>query len=546
MHQEPTAAQERREIYRAWQTVHYQHGDINSYLTTNGKILYAIAQLATCRLGTQGALISLSTPAHIHVLEATRTLSPGCDKATAETQLLVGQRSLRRGHQAGLCEFSPSQGLAAQIHVLGTVGWSAGRGIRFYAAVPVLSGAGTQLGALVVWDNVPRPDLGEGDIQNLREYAECIWRHLDMVRQGIAQTNGAAKAICFQSRKSHGEHTSRISRDRTESGRSGEILERDEFLSGFSHELRNPIHGILGSAQFLQDTVSSDYQNIHFGLSSLLLDTLNLVLEHNQLHLAKISANQATELEDRSSSTFTPAKPVGDIVDADLALLVERTADTVVAGHFFDSLPDIADSPETELSRSRSRHKRGGIDRGSTQNVRVVLMLDARPNWSVKVQPGVFSRILMNLVSNALKFTHSGVVEVALEHRSALGESPMNLRLRVSDTGIGMSQLFQRDNLFAPFRQENQFAPGIGLGMNVLKALIASLGGSLNVGSQQKLGTTVTVDLSLEASDTRDEGLPQDILEVVNSLRGKHLVLLDVGPRHDGPEQSAATKTRVD
>ncbi|KAI7286362.1 hypothetical protein KC317_g923 [Hortaea werneckii] len=265
-----------------------------------------------------------------------------------------------------------------------------------------------------------------------------------------------------------------------------------------------------------------------------------------QLHLAKISANQATELEDRSSSTFTPAKPVGDIVDADLALLVERTADTVVAGHFFDSLPDIADSPETELSRSRSRHKRGGIDRGSTQNVRVVLMLDARPNWSVKVQPGVFSRILMNLVSNALKFTHSGVVEVALEHRSALGESPMNLRLRVSDTGIGMSQLFQRDNLFAPFRQENQFAPGIGLGMNVLKALIASLGGSLNVGSQQKLGTTVTVDLSLEASDTRDEGLPQDILEVVNSLRGKHLVLLDVGPRHDGPEQSAATKTRVD
>lgn len=327
-------------------------------------------------------------------------------------------------------------------------------------------------------------------------------------------------------------------------------MERDEFLSGFSHELRNPIHGILGSAQFLQDTVSSDYQNSLLQSilvsSSLLLATLNLVLEHNQLHSAKISANQATELEDRSSSTFTPAKPVGDIVDADLALLVERTADTVVAGHFFDSLPDIADSPETELSRSRSRHKRGGIDRGSTKNVRVVQMLDARPNWSVKVQPGVFSRILMNLVSNALKFTHSGVVEVALEHRSALGESPMNLRLRVSDTGIGMSQLFQRDNLFAPFRQENQFAPGIGLGMNVLKALIASLGGSLNIESQQKLGTTVTVDLSLEASDTRDEGLPQDILEVVNSLRGKYLVLLDVGPRHDGPEQSAATKTRVD
>lgn len=62
-----------------------------------------------------------------------------------------------------------------------------------------------QLGALVVWDNVPRPDLGEGDIQNLREYAECIWRHLDMVRLGIVQTNGAAKAICFQSRKSHGK-----------------------------------------------------------------------------------------------------------------------------------------------------------------------------------------------------------------------------------------------------------------------------------------------------------------------------------------------------
>lgn len=135
MHQEPTAAQERREIYRAWQTVHYQHGDINSYLTANGKILYAIAQLATCRLGTQRALISLSTPAHIHVLEATRTLSPGCDKATAETQLLVGQRSLRRGHQAGLCEFSPPQGLAAQCVI-----------------VPDLSAGFTFLG---LWDGQP-------------------------------------------------------------------------------------------------------------------------------------------------------------------------------------------------------------------------------------------------------------------------------------------------------------------------------------------------------------------------------------------------------
>ncbi|KAI7408073.1 hypothetical protein KC336_g13229, partial [Hortaea werneckii] len=554
-------------VDRAWRKTVGEQEAGDAYLTAYGRNLYAIAQLAAYRLGTRRALISVIGSEQTYVLEATKTLSPRCDKASAEAQLLLGQRSVPRGYEAGLCEFSAGDDAKKTAEIVPDCRQD-GRfkdsklvnreaGIRFYIAVPMLSNAGAQTGSLVVWDDVARHDIGDAEMRDLREYAQCAWRYLDMVRTSTNQPGASSsqgeqppEALTLEMDQAqsaglgHQPYEMTNVPDRTKSRPSSDRLERNQFLSKFSHELRSPIHGILGSVQFLQDTVSMDYQSSLLESivisSNLLLDTINLVLEHNQLHVKQTPADETGSLDETPSAMFEPDQPLSGTADADISLLIENAVDTMVAGHFFDSLPDIADAGETELRRSNSPGKRGGIDRGSTKDVKVVLQLAARPGWSVKMQPGAITRIIMNLVGNSLKFTRTGVIEIALEPRSQSVDSAIHVRLRVEDTGIGMSEAFRRDRLFTPFEQENHFAPGVGLGMSVLRALVRSLGGTLAIASRPDAGTQVAIDFTFAASATQDEGLPQDLREIVRTLRGKHLVLLDVGRMHGGSEQSAS------
>ncbi|KAI7477837.1 hypothetical protein KC351_g8628 [Hortaea werneckii] len=556
---------------RAWRKTVGEQEAGNAYLTAYGRNLYAIAQLAAYRLGTRRALISVIGSEQTYVLEATKTLSPRCDKASAEAQLLLRQRSVPRGYEAGLCEFSAGDDAKKTAEIVPDCRQD-GRfkdsklvnreaGIRLYIAVPMLSNAGAQTGSLVVWDDVARHDIGDAEMRDLREYAQCAWRYLDMVRTSTGQPGAsssqgeqAPEALTLEMDQAQSTGSgnqpyemTNVS-DRTKSRPSSDRLERNQFLSKFSHELRSPIHGILGSAQFLQDTVSTDYQSSLLESivisSNLLLDTINRVLEHKQLHVKQTPADETGSLDETPSALFEPDQPLSGTADADISLLIENAVDTMVAGHFFDSLPDIVDAGETELRRSISPGKRGGIDRGSTEDVKVVLQLAARPSWSVKVQRGAITRIIMNLVSNSLKFTRTGVIEIALEPRSQSADSAIHVRLRVEDTGIGMSEAFRRDRLFTPFEQESDFAPGVGLGMSVMRALVRSLGGTLAVMSRPDAGTQVTIDFTFAASATQDEGLPQDLREIVRTLRGKHLVLLDIGRMHGGPEQSASLSKR--
>ncbi|KAI7473857.1 hypothetical protein KC351_g10849 [Hortaea werneckii] len=569
----PCLTQDLPSVDWAWRKTVGEVGAGDAYLTAHGRNLYAIAQLAAYRLGARWALISVIGSEQTYVLEATKTLSPLCDKASAEAQLLLRQRSVPRGYEAGLCEFSAGDDAKKTVEVVPDCRQD-GRfkdselvnreaGISFYVAVPMLSDAGAQTGSLVVWDDVARHDTGDDEMRDLKEYAQCAWRYMDKVltstnHSGASSSQGehGPDVLTLETDQAQSAGSGRQPHemasvsDRTKSRPSSDRLERNQFLSKFSHELRSPIHGILGSAQFLLDTVSTDYQSSLLESivisSNLLLDTINLVLEHNKLHVKQTPADETGSLDEVPPAMFEPDQPLSGTADADISLLIENAVDTMVAGHFFDSVPDIADADETELRRSISPGKRGGIDRGSTQDVKVALQLAARPSWSVKVQPGAFTRIIMNLVGNSLKFTHTGVIEISLEPRSQSADSGIPVRLRVEDTGIGMSEAFRCDGLFTPFAQENHFAPGVGLGMSTLRALVRSLGGTLAIASRPDVGTQATIDLTFAASATQDEGMPQDLQELVRTLGGKHLVLLDVGRMQSAPEQSASIIKRED
>jgi len=325
--------------------------------------------------------------------------------------------------------------------------------------------------------------------------------------------------------------------------------EQRKFMSNFSHELRTPINGILGSAQFLQDTVSDDYQNELLQSivvsSNTLLDTLNIVLDYTKFEHAVTEVENPSAEESSSSALPTSVQPFYVEADVDLALLIEDATETVVAGHFFDNLPPDTDNAGG-FDRSHDRYlARQGMDRGTTQDVKVILQLSKRPSWSVKTSPGAIARVILNLVGNALKFTQTGNIVVELESKPNEDPSKVKVRLRVEDSGIGMTEHFLRNHLFAPYRQGNSFSPGVGLGMSVLKHMVSSLHGDLSISSKVGEGTAISVDLTLNASENSDDGIPADLKEILSRIKGKHLVLLDFNNMCDDPKSAVMLRANA-
>ena len=113
--------------------------------------------------------------------------------------------------------------------------------------------------------------------------------------------------------------------------------------------------------------------------------------------------------------------------------------------------------------------------------------------------PGRFKQILVNLVGNAVKFTESGQVHVAMGVAKALGEKP-KLQVDVTDTGIGMTEQ-QMGLLFKPFSQVDGSARrrfgGSGLGLAISQRLARLMGGDITVRSKSGEGSTFSLTIAL-------------------------------------------------
>jgi CheY-like chemotaxis protein len=116
---------------------------------------------------------------------------------------------------------------------------------------------------------------------------------------------------------------------------------------------------------------------------------------------------------------------------------------------------------------------------------------------------------MMNIIGNALKYTSEGGVEISLhiEHNDGdkertSGDPPKNIIVfTVKDSGKGMSNAFLKNHLFMPFSQEDPMSDGVGLGMSIVKGLVAVLAGEMKVESHLGGGTTITVSISMRAAE---------------------------------------------
>jgi signal transduction histidine kinase len=256
------------------------------------------------------------------------------------------------------------------------------------------------------------------------------------------------------------------------------------FVASISHELRSPLHGILGTLQFMQDSSLDSFQvtmlNSMAACGQTLLDTLNHVLDYAKVNEAK--RNISTKRLKDSNTVRLSSKPLknrstqastSQATSFDLGIASEEVVEAVFAGQSYTAISgnkaDGSWSPSGMSDSTSPRSETSYIDQPrNRKSCYIVLDMEHEQDWHFCIPPGSFRRVLMNIFGNALKYTESGLIHVSLRvvHRRKGATSPSHIVLTVTDTGSGMSPSFLANRVFAPFSQENPHAPGTGLGLS--------------------------------------------------------------------------------
>ena len=172
------------------------------------------------------------------------------------------------------------------------------------------------------------------------------------------------------------------------------------------------------------------------------------------------------------------------------------------------------------------------IARGYTENrdLNLYVSREELKNPYVMADELRIREVLLNIISNAVKFTKDGgTISFAAENAPGNDERHIIVRYRISDTGIGMSEEFQA-KIFDEFSQENDGArtsyKGTGLGMSIAKQYVDLMGGKIEVSSRKGIGSTFTVEIPLliaeQVLNEKKEKLRKDM-----DLHGLHVLLAE-------------------
>ena len=164
------------------------------------------------------------------------------------------------------------------------------------------------------------------------------------------------------------------------------------------------------------------------------------------------------------------------------------------------------------------------------QNIRIIWEKKEVTHWNLIGSPVHVKRILMNILSNAVKYNkENGYVYISCREIPSKQTAMTTLEFVCRDTGIGMAEAFQK-RIFEPFAQEHagsrtKFA-GTGLGMPITKKLVEKMGGTISFESKEGTGTTFVIRIPFQIdADMKDRNETEEKTET--SIQGLHVLLTE-------------------
>ncbi|HEY9635479.1 MAG TPA: ATP-binding protein [Coleofasciculaceae cyanobacterium] len=338
-------------------------------------------------------------------------------------------------------------------------------GLRFYAAAPLTTHDGYNLGTLCVIDKQPR-SISPEELEVLKDLAAVVIDEIELrlAARNIDQLNNELEQEVEE-------------RKQAESVAQAANQAKSEFLANMSHELRSPLNAILGFAQLMtrSQTLPSEHQE-NVGIIRSSGEHL-LTLINNVLDLSKIEAGGTTLNE----NDFDLYRLLDELDD-----LFRLKADDKGLQLVFDHASDVPQYVRTD---------------------------------DVKLR-----QVLINLLNNALKFTKQGGVSLKVNSQNPPGAPPCSgtcvsnpahstvkseaeiqttLTFEVEDTGVGIAP-DELDSLFEAFVQTQagkEAQEGTGLGLAISRKFVKLMGGEMTVSSQVGRGSIFKFDIQVSRVD---------------------------------------------
>ncbi len=233
---------------------------------------------------------------------------------------------------------------------------------------------------------------------------------------------------------------------------------KSEFLANISHEVRTPLHAIIGMTELLVETkLDKDqryYTDTLFSSARMLLTLINDILDFSRIDAGRVDADK---------EVFNVKDLFGDII----AIMKEKA---------------------------------------NNKGLVLAADIDEKIPCTLIGYAKYLKQVLLNLVQNAIKFTCRGQVLVAVNMVSE-SDDEVVLNISVKDTGIGMPP-DQQEQIFQPFTQIDASSTrkegGTGLGLAIVSKLVSFMGGDVQLESSERKGSMFTFSLCLERVNDTD------------------------------------------